>query len=645
MPWSKTVAAAAAADASRSPPSSKKRIMQRVVQQQQQQQQQQLRQQTLNFPSMEPMSSSQSRNGTTSMTSLTIRRPLPGGCHGRTSRTHFYCKRRPCYKKSNYCKLHYQQYVLAATSVDGAASNGEGAAATTTACDEEDSVVYCQETALPGSSKSSSTTCFPDEKEASEQQQQQPSGIQNRRYTGRSCEQRCLATTTRGRPCAYVASAQHGGKYCHMHADYDIHPAPRRGGTTSIAAVAAAAVNHVPNSLKAMKTINNNSRSNKTGGTTTNGKPRGSRSSLAFRPSSSLVSITSSLDSSAPSSTLSELKSVKRDRDSDTTATVAVAATKVASVALADSGNSSSLIIGPMKRCTTAKMAKKHADSPFPLLSMFSTDQWMAKKVRIAIGPLAGRTAKVEKWSNGWVSVRVPGVGLHNRRSFELYLVAQSQPPSQKEKEEHGESQGKQPSDMGVEEADTVSEEEEQKRALLRCVSREAASPSPLTMTKPISTSSSKKKSSEKSADAAKNRHSAIGPTEIPQSPCPTRCGVMDILRTPVIQHVVTNLVPKVTPCLPKLPGKDVPLVHSLFLAQEGNGKMDLLFGTAALERSRRTVRKPTLYQDTEMLDKKQGGGGGRTSNSDVQQHIPFKKRVTGPSYPTSAEIAGKVDG
>lgn len=169
--------------------------------------------------------------------------PLPGGCHGKTSRNQSFCRRQPCYNGSQFCKLHYQQ----------------------------------------------------DQRR-----------LQDKRYTGK--EPRCAATTTRGRACAYIAVE--GTVYCNLHADYETNPPPRRGG--------------IPTE-------------------------------------------------------------------------VSVASTK------------------EVKAATTTT-------SEEPLLSQLSTNLWKGQVVRIATGPLTDRIGKVEKWGNGWISVRVPGIGLHNRRSFELCL-------------------------------------------------------------------------------------------------------------------------------------------------------------------------------------------------------------------------------
>jgi len=175
-------------------------------------------------------------------------------CQGRSSRHPRTLCRRQAHKGSRYCKLHMRQYEASGDDVDG--------------------------------------------------------GHQDRRYQeGHPYECRCLATTTRGRPCAYVAI--NGTKYCNLHADYDTNPPPRRGAR---------------------------------------------------------------------------------------------------------------------KESTSTKRKEKHADSPYPLLSMISTDQWSDQGVRIATGPFAGRTGTVQKWGNGWVSVDIPGIGMHNRRSFELYLLQDQKP-------------------------------------------------------------------------------------------------------------------------------------------------------------------------------------------------------------------------
>jgi len=246
--------------------------------------------------------------------------PLPGGCHGRTSRSNNYCRRGPCYRGSQFCKLHYQQHVLSETSKS-----------------------QHEETCNP---VASSVSPPPSEKKQG--------SVQDKRYTGTGDEVRCKATTTRGRKCAYISVSGH--KYCNLHADYDTNPPPRRGG----------------------------------GGV--------KKSPAAIFRTKALETSEESLQEKQPSGKVSTGRN------------------ESVSVRLSMSSDRS-------KRRSAAKLAKKHMDAPFPLLSMISTDQWAKKRVKISVGPLSDRIGVVQKWSNGWVSVKVDGVGLHNRRSFELYLL------------------------------------------------------------------------------------------------------------------------------------------------------------------------------------------------------------------------------
>eukprot|EP00934_Nitzschia_sp_Nitz4_P009214 Nitzschia sp. Nitz4//scaffold110_size71422//25134//26402//NITZ4_005868-RA/size71422-processed-gene-0.5-mRNA-1//1//CDS//3329533071//9204//frame0 len=135
--------------------------------------------------------------------------PLPNGCHGRTSRNNSFCRRQPCYNGSNFCKLHYQQYLFCrarSVSMDETVVSVSSAGST--------AVVHA-ETA----SKVEATSTRSD--------LQKTSMVQDKRYSEGKNECRCQATTTRGRPCAYVAV--HETKYCYMHATYETSPPPRRG--------------------------------------------------------------------------------------------------------------------------------------------------------------------------------------------------------------------------------------------------------------------------------------------------------------------------------------------------------------------------------------------------------------------------------
>jgi hypothetical protein len=84
-------------------------------------------------------------------------------------------------------------------------------------------------------------------------------------------------------------------------------------------------------------------------------------------------------------------------------------------------GNSKGSLVPDIKS-VDKKAAIDAVSSSLPLLSMISTDQWFAKRVIVSTGPLFNRSGRVERWGNGWVTVHIDGVGVHNRRSFELFL-------------------------------------------------------------------------------------------------------------------------------------------------------------------------------------------------------------------------------
>lgn len=62
------------------------------------------------------------------------------------------------------------------------------------------------------------------------------------------------------------------------------------------------------------------------------------------------------------------------------------------------------------------------------MLSMISTERWRNKRVFITHGPFKRHYGTVETWRNGWVKVRLDqGMGIHNRRSFELLVSPEQQ--------------------------------------------------------------------------------------------------------------------------------------------------------------------------------------------------------------------------
>ena len=167
---------------------------------------------------------------------------------------------------------------------------------------------------------------------------------QNKRFTGLRDEVCCIATTTRGRACAYVAVQ--GTSFCNLH----LHHAPAAKQQTALGAVS------MPSRRK--------------------------------KPEKEQFETESTCSSKLLPSPLVNLSLQKKPRGR-----------------------------------RASKLAETHAESPYFLLSMIPSDQWYGKYVAILTGPMKDQEGCVEKWSNGWVTVRIPGAGVHNRRSIELAIV------------------------------------------------------------------------------------------------------------------------------------------------------------------------------------------------------------------------------
>ncbi len=275
--------------------------------------------------------------------------PIPGGCHGKTSRNNSYCRRTPCYNHSKYCKLHYHQYM----------SEGEN---------NEKGIKLLNMTNDNGVDSEGG-------KESNHR------NYQNKRFNELdSGEVQCLATTTRGRPCAYVAVS--GTKYCHLHADYDTNPPPKRGGSgmTSL------------HKLKSDLSLN---------------------SSLSSKSSSKLSSHNNRHLVSQCLNTLSSLDQLKVNTESISNEN--------------EDGTLPFVTIKPHPK--------------YPLLNSIPSDKWTDKRVLIGTGPLENHIGRVVKWGNGWVTVSTktmmnvtsdPGSAeiLHNRRAIELFLLPDEMPGS-----------------------------------------------------------------------------------------------------------------------------------------------------------------------------------------------------------------------
>jgi hypothetical protein len=291
--------------------------------------------------------------------------PIPGGCHGRTSRNNSYCRRTPCYNGSKYCKLHYQHYMN-----DGEKNEKKGIKLLNLA---NDNVVYSE-----GEKDTNQIT---------------HRNHQDKHFNGHdSGGVRCLATTTRGRPCAYVAVS--GTKYCHLHADYDINPPPRRGGSGGVTSLHKLKSDLSSDSSSSLTSSSHNDR---------NLRPQ------CLNTVTTMMSM-QNLPVSAPSisSSLDKLK---------------VNTEPIAN----DNMNDSMPIVA----------FEPHPK--YPLLNSIPSDKWLNRQVLIGTGPLENHTGRVIKWGNGWVTVSTktmlngtsnPGSAeiLHNRRAIELFLLSDETP-------------------------------------------------------------------------------------------------------------------------------------------------------------------------------------------------------------------------
>lgn len=163
--------------------------------------------------------------------------PLPNGCHGRTSRYNSFCRRLPCFKGSNYCKLHYSLYQEKSKSATTPAATTSDTAALVPAQQKKTAVFLVSQNRT---NRNTVVPILPVMAVNSTVATLKSNAQQDKRFTGSPGEIRCHATTTRGRACAYVAvHKSHDDdiacRYCHMHADYDKNPPARRNKAALIA--------------------------------------------------------------------------------------------------------------------------------------------------------------------------------------------------------------------------------------------------------------------------------------------------------------------------------------------------------------------------------------------------------------------------
>lgn len=396
---------------------------------------------------------------------------------------------------------------------------------------------------------SANSVCGKDCKQSSNTSSSVAQTHQDRRFTGVEGEIRCLATTTRGRACAYTCVG--GTKYCYLHADYDTNPPPRRWSHKGKTDLGNNGTNRTGSSSRS--TTTKNTSSTFVVGNSDEGKNFGKE--LEKLPESQTIP-----NSSPPSITSDEMSRLPSPFPTMST--------------------------NPVKRSrrnSSSKLAAKHADSPFPLLSMISTDQWYQKYVKIASGPLTGKVGRVEKWGNGWVSVDVPEMGLHNRRSFELYICSASGEDTATLDDTHV------PEDKGY------GDDQDSSLSLYRCVSRDVVSP--LIFTSTSKHSSSKQDASTTSFSSIPHNFQSCPPDDV-KKPCAVlaACGSNDFSRagndngyriemSPLLRKAVSGLgqaPPEVTP---------LPSAKEMHCYDENTITVDLQIPESICDRNRTHAR------------------------------------------------------
>jgi len=344
--------------------------------------------------------------------------PKPGGCHGRTSRNNSYCRRTPCYNGSNYCKLHYQQYVVQG----GADPNGIGGSAARLNLVKSDAPKVKSDGNIHTKSSNDGTVAI----EGGDNAISHHRYHQDKRYTGLCAgEIQCFATTTRGRACAYVAVT--GMKYCHLHADYDTNPPPRRGGTGSSSYKTKTATELTQLELRRTAVDHTNAIESIVGKCDQLGLSLNSQFKESDALSALQVAGKMKYKTSFTSSTVS-LPSLEMPLQCATTNDRAGR----------NHSTSKPVVNEKIPPGPSSNTINTLNPPPYPLLNSIPSDKWSQRLVLISAGPLVNHVGRVVKWGNGWITVSTQtGVDgkysscdgsssaefLHNRRAIELYLL------------------------------------------------------------------------------------------------------------------------------------------------------------------------------------------------------------------------------
>ena len=402
-----------------------------------------------------------------------LTQPLPNGCHGRTSRNNSYCRRYPRYNGSLYCKLHYQQYVLnnnnnrhiisdssveknpTLTTVQGSNQSNDTTPTNITASELEAAKAMARQIALTCTSTDSFINMyqlsgrqyFPVTNTKSNTiSNKNASYHQDKKFSNLPGEAQCKATTTRGRSCAYVSV--NDTLYCHLHSEYGTNPPAPRRGSGSNQNQNSEKKNNSASQKKDSKLFlvtkkdvqNENPPNNDTNEKDSKAVLSVDNISSHMKKNANTNTITTKLEAEPPSESLPKnSENTEKINSIHKNESIILNQLKCLKNALMmESTKGSSQILSCVNlqsnfKCETGQIKVPSSSGNYmnnignkmdslQLLTSVNSLQWENKLVRIMFGPLARHTGRIMRWGNGWVTIGTYA-GLHNRRAFELQLL------------------------------------------------------------------------------------------------------------------------------------------------------------------------------------------------------------------------------
>lgn len=622
-----------------------------------------------------------------------LTQPLPNGCHGRTSRNNSYCRRYPRYNGSQYCKLHYQQYVLNNNKPDSSSSNGfQGTSINTTtsagimngksSSELEAAKAMARQIAL--SCKPSGTVLnmyqvsngqnflISNAKPAYSSSGRQGSHHQDKKFSSLPGESPCKATTTRGRPCAYVSVCN--TPYCHLHSEYGTNPpTPRRGAGNNqnqhnnkknalLSQIVAQINQKAPITPSVPLTLLNRQEQDSTKTLTdlkeeikasSDSKPGLTKETvykdeLTVQNPVTVKTIEKTLPELSHQAKLNESRieenyepdqpvgSDKKQSQETETIKLNESETELTppeSEAAFESSSSSqhsasmTLLSLITQKEPESSLKKNSSPALLELLSSLDSLHWENKRVRIMEGPLAKHSGRILKWRNGWITLKTY-VGLHSRRAFELQLLPEVL-ESHIDYDLVDEPDESCWSDVHFSDNELKEENE--------CDTHQAEK----FLSSDIPTSKEDATTREKEAEQNIKDNPEVEKVKSTPEKTPEQNDAKTISDTEGSHTLLTNKDTqqkssvKINSSPPKSkesPSQERPSVSLGELATlitEGSTshsealpfgrRTDLLFGTAAFDRSRRKIKEPTRYNDTSMMERKRLRADSNSSCSSSQ--------------------------